>query len=142
MEQLINGFTGEEIYDLYAFLNVYEQKKIKCLLDGDALAKYPTLSEIKKIISTFQTEEKTKSELKQIAGDSLNNEIYFTAYSSKMLGVLYHLRNSIAHAKISKEGNIVCIEDFDTNKTNPQHTAKGRLSFDILQKIINEMKNL
>ena len=138
----INGFTPNEICSLYSFLNVYEQKKIKHFKENILLSKYPSLVDVKNIIKAFTAEEKNIDELSLIDSDDLVEEFYYTKYKSKMLSVLYHLRNSIAHAKISKTNDVVSIEDFEANKTNSRHTAKGKVSYASIEKIVNIIKGL
>lgn len=138
----INGFTPEEIYALYSFLNVYEEKEIKKHNETDLTNCSKILEELKSIISSFNADEKNKDELSQIETKSLNDEFYFTRHKSKLLGVLYHLRNSIAHGKIYKEDDIVMIEDFEPKEDNPQHTAKGKLSYKTIEKIILVTKSI
>ena len=133
----INGFTSSEIYVLYSFLNVYEQKKMKYLVERELLKQYPSLKEIKKILKTLKTGTKNMNELSKIDEDTLNNEFYYTSYKSGMLGVLYHFRNSIAHGNISKDNGNVKIEDFEAQKKNPQYTAKGKMTYSILKKIVD-----
>lgn len=142
MEQEINGFERHELFVLYIFLNAYENKRLKYLKEGELLLKYPSMKDVHTIISSICTDEKTKAELKQVDINTLNNEFYFTSHCSKMLGVLYHLRNSIAHANIRKVNDDVYIEDFNTSKTNPEHTAKGKLSFKTIEEIVEITKKI
>lgn len=138
----INGFTPKEIYALYSFLNVYEQKEIKKHNETDLIKSSQTLEELKNIITSFNADEKNKYELAQIEIKNLNDEFYYTHHKSKILGVLYHLRNSIAHGKICKENDIVRIEDFEPKEENPQHTAKGKILYTTLEKIMRVATNI
>ena len=142
MEQKnINGFSQKEIYTLYSFLNIYEHERIKYMNQAELFEKYPHISEIIKVMESFRYEEKTKDKLKEIDINSITNEFYFTKHKSKTLGVLYHLRNSIAHAKIRKVKSDVYIEDFDTKIENPEHTAKGKISFKAIEDIQKIIQN-
>lgn len=142
MEQKsINGFSQKEIYTLYSFLNFYEHGRIKYMNQTELLDKYPHMSEIAKVMESFRCEEKTQKELQEIDINSITNEFYFTKYKSKTLGVLYHLRNSIAHAKIRKVKSDVYIEDFDTKIKNPEHTAKGKIPFKAIEDIQKIIQN-
>lgn len=144
MEQTstINGFSPKELFSLYTFLNLYEGKKMKYFKEGELLKRYPALEELKTTTSQFTYEESTKEELTSKKMETLNNELYFTHHISKLLGILYHLRNSIAHAKIRKDGNIVTIEDFEPNNKNPHHTAKGKIPYSAVEDIINIVKTI
>ena len=142
MEQKnINGFSQKEIYTLYSFLNIYEHERIKYMNQTELFEKYPHIFEIIKAMESFRYEEKTKDKLKEIDINSITNEFYFTEHKSKILGVLYHLRNSIAHAKIRKVGSDVYIEDFDIKIESPEHTAKGKISFKAIEDIQKIIQN-
>lgn len=134
MSNTINGFNEKEISSLYHIVKLYEDNGLKKCLEKDALIKVPSLNNIKAVCMTFTYKEKTTNELKPIDIKSLNSEFYYTHYKSELMGFLYHLRNSIAHAKIVKDGNNVIITDYNPkNKTDC--TAKGIIGFEIIEKI-------
>ncbi len=132
----INGFEDEEILSLYRFLKSYENKCLKRSSETDALQKYPSLKKIKDVLNSFKYKEKTKAELESIDINSLDNEFYFTEHISDLMGILYHIRNSIAHANMEKDGKRVIISDYDNKKTK-QYTTKGVIDFYYLEKIIS-----
>ena len=131
----INGFDEKEISSLYQFLDFYEDNSLKKCNEGDAIKKVPLLTEIKTVMNSFTHDEKSIKELKSIDIESLNNEIYYTEKTSEFMGFLYHLRNSIAHAKIIKEGNNIRITDYYVNKQKQECNAKGVLKYEVIQKI-------
>ena len=137
MDIKINGFDGPEIIGLYAFLKFYEDNNLKKLKEKDAIDNVPCLNKVKELIKGFSYKTKTKNEINSIDISSLDNEIYFTEHVSDLMGILYHLRNSIAHAKIEKDGETVKITDYDNNKSNPLCTTKGTINFKTLKDIIS-----
>lgn len=140
MEQktiIINGFEEKEISSLYQFLDFYEDNDLKNCNEGDAIKKVPSLTEMKAIMNSFTHDEKSISKLKSINIESLNDELYYTKKTSEFMGFLYHLRNSIAHANILKDGEMVKITDYDIKNTNPQCTAKGKIKYEIIQNMVD-----
>lgn len=143
MEQKdINGFSQTEIYTLYSFLNIYEQEKMKLFKQAELFNKYPCMSEVVKVMDGFEYGERKIKEIENIDKSSITNEFYYTRHCSKPLGVLYHLRNSIAHANICKDGDDVCIEDFDSKTDNPSCTAKGKIPFKVIEDIHSIMQEI
>ena len=135
----INGFSIEEIYALYTIVVGYERGKLKSFKnETEMLNEYGVLNEVKQIIKSVYCQEKKKEELIGIDEMKLNSEFYFTSRPSKMMGFLYHLRNSIAHAKIKKDGDEVYILDCESGKKS-QYTAKGRFAYEIIEKMSNIM---
>lgn len=141
-EEIINGFKPEEIFKLYSFISIYESVGIKSMNETDLINRHPNISTVFEVLDRFKYEEKKKDELAGIDENSLNNEFYFTEHNSLKLGVLYHLRNSIAHAKIFKDCEYVIITDFDNKKDNPAYTAKGRVLFSIIDEMQSKLKEI
>ena len=73
---------------------------------------------------------------------ALDKEFYFTEFVSKLHGVFYHLRNSIAHANINKNGDAVSIKDFENKKTDAECTAKGIIPFKTIEDILGKMQEV
>lgn len=130
----INGFSEKEVSSLYHFVKLYEDHVLKKCIEKDALIKVPSLTEVKEVCKSFTFKEKTINELKTIDIKSLKNEFYYTHHKSELMGILYHLRNAIAHAKIIKDGINVIISDYNPQK-NHDCTAKGIISFESIDKI-------
>lgn len=60
--------------------------------------------------------------------------IYYTCSKTKSIDFLRHLRNSIAHGNIHKEGKYFLIEDFKGKK----RSACGRIESNKIKKLIEE----
>ena len=144
MAQCINGFNSEEVFQLYAFVEAYEAAGIKSYQTQTRLLKeHPELQDVllvmKRVKCHFSNSEKMKSY--DIKG--LDEEIYFTEYQTgQLLSLLYHLRNSIAHACAFKHKTKVLITDFKVSRPD-DFSARGRISLEtindftcILKKII------
>lgn len=138
-QKMTNGFDVKGIGKLYAFLKFYEDNHLKWKCEKDALNDVHSLNEIKKVTNSFHHKEKNTTQLKAININMLNDEFYYTPKTSEFMGILYHLRNSIAHAKIEKVDDKVIITDYDNSKTNPKCTAKGIIRYEIIQSIVDEI---
>lgn len=141
MNNVVNGFTDIELFNIYHIIKAYEDRGIKKMKEGEVLSKYPILKDIKSIIKNITCDEKTKDEIDLIDIQSLDNEFYFTSWNSELLGVLYHLRNAIAHAKMIKVGDNVTIMDYNLEKS-PKCTAKGIFKYEYIEEIVNIMKQI
>jgi hypothetical protein len=141
-DETINGFSRNEIFSLYRFLCLYECSRMKFLNKAELFKQYPKMEEIETILAHINYKEKTKKELQVMDVDALDNEFYFTEFGSKLHGVFYHLRNSIAHANIIKNGDVVSIKDFENKKTDAECTAKGIIPFKTIEAILAKMQEV
>lgn len=135
----INGFDSTEIFLLYAYIDAYECMDLKHITEESLFKQYPHIQKLKNYIKICGCAEKTKEELKRVDIDSLEKGFFYTPRNSLLLGLLYHLRNSISHAKITKKGDVVTIFDYSANES-PQCTTKGKMSYQILSQIIEIIK--
>ena len=137
----INGFDVKEVSSLYHIVKLYEDNALKKCIEKDALIKVPSLADIKDVCKSFTFEERTINELKTIDIKNLNNVLYYTRHKSELMGLLYHLRNAIAHTKIVKDGDKVIILDYSPQNSN-DCTAKGIISFEKVDQIAKIAKKL
>ena len=130
----VNGLTKDDVWRLYKYLVEFENK-IKGAID-----KYDIESNDLKIFL----------EQKEISFGSLNNDSrknkkknYFLIYGyennkNKAYTVFRHLRNSIAHASISKENkNIFRLSD----KMKKNITMDGRIKVDLFYELLKVLIN-
>ena len=143
MEKLINGFNEKEIFQLYEFVNAYEEgginnyKSIRKLLD-----KHTELSELSVILSEVTCHKSNAAEMKILDFKSFHNEIYFTKpKNSNILCLLYHLRNSIAHANAVKNKKDVLITDFEAYG-GINFTARGKIELKIINRLTETLKKI
>ena len=138
----INGFINDEVFILYKFVEIYERLKFGYFkTETEMLERYPQMNNIKDKIKKYKFEEKEIEEIKAINIDSIKNEFYFTRHISLTLGFLYHLRNSICHAKIIKEANYVKLFDYSAGG-NPQCNAKGYFKYEIIVELTSELNKV
>lgn len=139
----INGFSPEEIFQLYAFVESYETAGIKNFQTQRALFReHPELTGLIGVIAKVKCHISSSAQMMQIDIKSLKNEIYFTEYQSgNILSLLYHVRNSIAHACAIKEGNSVLITDYKFSQPT-EFSARGRIDLEIINEITNILSKI
>jgi hypothetical protein len=143
--EIINGFSKDQIFQLYKYLVAYEEsgigkyKSTKALL-GD----HPELSGIEQIGKSIIFHSQTSSELTGINFKSLINEVYFTkSKGNLLLSFLAHLRNSIAHGNVVEHKGMVLITDFENPKYHPTNfNARGCIELGIVNMITNIFKQI
>lgn len=133
MEQSINGFTPQEVFLLYAFVESYETAGIKSYKTQTSLFKeHPELKELTLVLNKVKCHYSNSEEMKTIDIKTMDNEIYYTEFQiGHLLSLLYHLRNSIAHACAIKHGTKVLITDFKV-KRPMDFSARGQISIEII----------
>ena len=129
----INGFCAEEIFKLYAFVEAYETIGIKSYQTQSSLFRtHPALTDLQLVLKKVKCHYAKPVIMKTIDFKTLENEIYFTEYQiGYLLSLLYHIRNSIAHACIMKFGNAVLITDYKVH-CPVDFSARGNISLNII----------
>lgn len=145
MNTTINGFTDQEVFDLYAFLEAYEKlyseqdyQKNEILFE-----KHPELSELENAYKNINYSSKDNSSLiEKVILPNDSEQMYGLRHGSPLLSFLYHLRNSIAHTIIKKEGERIYIEDKTKNRPR-RLSAKGYIqSLDIVKSFTNILNRI
>lgn len=148
MKKQLKGFSEQEVYDLYKYLCIYENK-IKILKTSTEIYKqYPQLNIIEKTLNLF-TINYSNDEAMQILGIFVpKGFVYCTnTKSSKLYNLLYHLRNSIAHGQIEKENEQVLLIDYkfakdrSSKRLRKVFSGRGNLDSSIVFKIIEIINN-
>lgn len=128
-ERRLKGFSKQEIFDLYKYLCIYENK-IKILKNSaEIYTRYPQLKELENLLKLF-TINYANNEGMQFLGEFVpKDSVYCTnAKSSKTYNFLYHLRNSIAHGQIEKDNNYIFLIDYNLTKEKNSYEIKKRFS--------------
>ena len=148
MKKQLKGFSEQEVYDLYKYLCIYENK-IKILKTSTEIYKqYPQLNIIEETLNLF-TINYSNDEAMQILGIFVpKGFVYCTnTKSSKLYNLLYHLRNSIAHGQIEKENEQVLLIDYkfakdrSSKRLRKVFSGRGNLDSSIVFKIIEIINN-
>lgn len=142
MEKEIHGFSQNEVTELYRYLCIYECELANIGNQEKLFLKYPKLKQVEENIKGFVCKYCTKESLKTIAITPMENLISMTrCRSSKVLSLLHHLRNSIAHGKIMQEDRYVHLIDYGKENNANVFSARGKIKssklFEIVS-IINE----
>lgn len=142
MTNTINGFSPNEVVELYHYLCVYVSK-LEHLGSQDQFEKhYPKLKGIKKVMSSFVCNYCTIESLKTVGIVPMENLVSMTkCRTSKTLSFLHHLRNSIAHSQLKKEGEFVEIIDYKLEKGNKVFSASGKVHTITLFEILSFVNN-
>lgn len=127
MEDSINGFSGDEVMLLYRYLVCYE-KKLKNFKTNTELGNIAIIEEIKDKISLIK--EKADGDFDN---NNANTVKLTESRNSLLLSFLAHLRNAIAHARISKSDGTYSLLDYYHGKIN----MNGSVSKDVIESIIN-----
>lgn len=140
MVNSINGFKCEEIFQLYALVKAYEVAGIKSYQTQTSLFRdHPEAKELLNVLSKVKC-HCTRKDMTSIDFKRLNNEIYFTEYHvSNLLSLLYHLRNSIAHANAVKDENSVLVIDYKVKRPT-DFSARGRIEMAIINGFTEVLK--
>jgi len=148
MKKQLKGFSEQEVFDLYKYLCIYENK-IKILKTSTEIYKqYPQLKKIEETLNLF-TINYSNDEAMQILGIFVpKGFVYCTnTKSSKVYNFLYHLRNSIAHGQIEEDNGQVFLIDykFAKDKISKNYkkifSGRGNLESSIVFKIIEIINN-
>ena len=146
MNEKLKGFDEREVFKLYNFLCVYENK-ISILKNTTVLYnQYPQLKSLETYVSQF-TMNYANDEAMQALGVYVPKGFLYCTNTkpSKLYNFLYHLRNSIAHGQIEKDYDQVFLIDYkfvkDKNSGDIMKIFSGRgnlegtVVFDIIEKI-------
>ena len=127
---IINGLTKDDIVLLYKYVNIYE-KHIKELTTNEKID--VQIKQLYVLTKPFIFKTCSQNEVGNLTKKT-ENEVYFVkSASNKSLSFLYHLRNSIAHCLIEKEGTRYKFADKNRSK---ELTMIGTIDCSILESII------
>ena len=148
MKELLNGFSQQEVFDIYKFLYIYENKIKSLKNEADIYNHYPQLKGIEDYLDKFKIHY-ANDEAMQVLGIHIpKGFVYCTrTKSSKMYNLLYHLRNSIAHGQIEKENDCVNLIDYyfvktkKNRKPEKRFSGRGKLDSSIIFDIIKLINN-
>lgn len=138
MEKNIRGFNPSEVVELYHYLCIYGSELEHIGSQEKLIMKYPKLEDLEKKIKGFVSNYCTRESLKIIAITPMENLVSMTkCRSSKVLSLLHHLRNSIAHGQIEQEGGYVHLIDYGKENKAKVFSARGKILSSTLFEIIN-----
>lgn len=144
MEEHIKGFCPKEIVDLYRYLCIYECNLVYVKKQEDLWEQHPNLKELQTLILTLNCNYCTQEYLKNSFFVPANDWVSMTrCKNSKILSLLHHLRNSIAHGQIEQEEGYVNLFDYTYEKNHVSRekhkifSAMGRIKLSVLFKIIH-----
>lgn len=143
MEKLINGFNPQEVFQLYAFVESYETAGIKSYKTQKSLFnEHPELKDLTLVLKKVKCHYSNSKKMKSFDIKTMDDEMYYTEYQKgHLLSLLYHLRNSIAHACTTKHGTKALITDFKV-KRPLDFSARGRISLDIINDFTHILKKI
>lgn len=144
MENKINGFTKNQIFQLYEYLVVYEDLGLSNFKSTKAmLCQHPGLSYITTLQKRLICHKAKAKEIENVNFKELKNEVFMTVRNNQLLSFLSHLRNAIAHGgAVEHKGNVL-ITDFENPRYHPvTFTARGCVTFDIINDITSLLKNI
>jgi hypothetical protein len=144
MEKNIHGFGPTEVVELYRYLCIYEGKlgKVQKLIIFEN--NYPKLKSLHKILSTFVCNKCDVDGLSVVGIVPMNNLMSMTySRGSKLLSLLHHFRNSIAHGQIEHDGIFIEIRDYKIENGVKRFSARGKIKASTFFEIINTInKNI
>lgn len=144
-QSTINGFDEKSLFLLYDYLVAYEHSGIEQYKSTKELLKeHPELSDLEQVFKTIKSHKSNTQEMCAINIASLTNEIYLTINKgSHLLSFLAHLRNSIAHGRVSECKGKILVKDFANPKYNPvDFTARGCINYEVVVKITEILKRI
>ena len=143
MAKCINGFNSDEVYQLYAFVKAYDVAGIRSYQTQTRLFKeHPELQDVLLVMKKVKCHYSNSEEMKSYDIKGMDEEIYFTEYQAgQLLSLLYHLRNSIAHACSVKHGTKVLITDYKVSRP-VDFSARGRISLETINEFTCILKKV
>lgn len=144
----LQGFNEQEVFNLYKYLCVYENR-IKILKNSTEIySHYPQLRRLDSIMNLFTMNYANDKAMQDLGVFIPKGHVYCTnTKTSKMYNFLYHLRNSIAHGQIEKEGEQVFLIDYKLmyDKKNKiikkVFSGKGNLESSTFFKVVELVNN-
>ena len=127
----LKGFNEQEVFNLYKYLCIYENK-IKILKNSTELyCHYPQLNNLGDVINLFRVYYANDEAMHGLGAFVPKGYVYCTnTKTSKTYNFLYHLRNSIAHGQIEKDNEQVFLIDYkliyDKSNKNVKKVFSGR----------------
>ena len=143
MEDKIRGFSPDEVVELYHYLCVYESELKRVENLEIFKTKYPRLNTpLETLMGTLICNECNIETLSYVGIVPMDNLVSMTyTKGSKLLSLLYHLRNSIAHGQIEQDSDYVFIIDYKidykSGKSVKRFSARGKVKSSTLFKIID-----
>ena len=144
MEGLLRGFNQQEVFDMYKYLCIYENK-ISILKNlAEVYHQYPQLKDLEVIMTKFTINYANDETMQALGVFIPHGFVYCTnTRSSKVYNFLYHLRNSIAHGQIQKDNGQVSLIDYKLiNKKKKIFSGRGNLESSIIFNIIKLINNV
>ena len=137
-KQIVNGLTRDDIVLLYRYLEFYEKKQIKTFTTDKQLKAllFGNVSQVWLLVRGCNLKSTKKGNIPTDLPPK--NTIYFVKHYTIMLSLLYHLRNSIAHALMYKVGKEYHVCDIESNK-NKRLTMIGNIDVTIVKSLIKIM---
>ncbi len=138
MKNNIHGFNPSEVIDLYHYLCIYENNIAKIYSQKNLINMYPKLKDIDQLMAGIVCNFCNIESLEIIGLAPMDNLISMTkSRNSKQLSFLHHLRNSIAHGQIEKDGNFIHLLDYGYDKNKKKiFSARGKIKSSLLFKIV------
>ncbi len=142
-EEKINGFTQSEIVELYRFVCMYEKGGF-CYFDTleDVYKEHPLLrEELPSLLGKVKLQVNSIGCIQNVNLAECKNNVSFSKIKKRgnLLSFLGHLRNSIAHGLIYKDGQQIRITDYSFIK--PTHfSARGMMDCELFTQILNLIK--
>ena len=130
-EELLNGFSSSDVFRLYKFLCIYESKLVKLKKSESLFAAFPQLEDaMKGFIKRFTYNQVQKDDMQAEELEIPVGVFYCTKSKSQPVGLLYHIRNSIAHGQIERNEQIINLVDYDFDENTKSRFFSGRGVFD------------
>ncbi|MBQ6423561.1 MAG: hypothetical protein IJJ90_08485 [Prevotella sp.] len=147
----LKGFNEQEVFKLYKYLCIYENKIKTFRNSTEVYNNYPKLKNLDDIMSLFTVNYANNGAMQVFGVFVPKGFVYCTnTKSSKMYNVLYHLRNSIAHGQIEKDNDQIYLIDYkyvkDRRHNNLMKIFSGRgnleasIIFQIIELIISTIE--
>ncbi len=142
MEKTIHGLKPKEVMELYHYLCIYECEFARMKNQTELERKYPQLTEVKSKLEAFTCNECNRESLQVVGLVPMDNLVSMTnTKGSKFFSFLYHLRNSIAHGQIEKDGDYIYLTDFTFIDEVKVFSARGKIEASILFEIIQSIND-
>ena len=142
MEKIIHGFDANEVVELYNYLCIYESE-LKLIVSKEAFVnRFYNHKELEQLIAGIVLNYCTKEFLKVIGLVPVENLVSMTkCRNTKTLSFLHHLRNSIAHGQIEKDGDYIHLIDYVYENNEKVYSARGKIKSNVIFEIVQLSEN-
>ena len=142
MEKIIHGFDANEVVELYHYLCIYESE-LKLIVSKEAFVNsFYNHKELEQLIAGIVLNYCTKESLKVIGLVPVENLVSMTkCRNTKTLSFLHHLRNSIAHGQIEKDGDYIHLIDYGYENNEKVYSARGKIKSNVIFEIVQLSEN-